>query len=114
MSSPAHGDRPPDPITADALTDLALDLRWSYNHAADQLWERLDSDLWDSTHNPWVVLQTASREKLQSVTTDPAFQKLLLDTSVRRRVPRSPNRWFQKTHPSSAFAPSPISAWSIC
>ena len=39
MSSPAYGNRPSDPITADALTDLALDLRWSYNHAADQVWD---------------------------------------------------------------------------
>ena len=31
------------------------------------------------THNPWVVLQTVSRERLQSVTADPNFQKLLVD-----------------------------------
>jgi starch phosphorylase len=42
MSSPAYGNRPSDAATSDALTDLALDLRWSYNHAADKLWERLD------------------------------------------------------------------------
>ncbi len=77
MSSPAYGNRPSDPPASDALTDLALDLRWSYNHAADQIWERLDPDLWEFTHNPWVVLQTASREKLQSVTTDPDLPEVI-------------------------------------
>ena len=73
MSSPAYSNRPSDTAISDALTDLALDLRWSFNHSADQLWERLDPELWDLTHNPWVVLQTVSRERLQSVTTDPEF-----------------------------------------
>ncbi len=79
MSTPAFGNRPSDAAVKDALTDLALDLRWSFNHSADRLWERIDPELWEQTHNPWVVLQTASRERLQSVTSDPNFQKLLTD-----------------------------------
>jgi len=39
------------------LRDLALDLRWSWNHAADELWNRLDN-LWTLTRNAWVILQT--------------------------------------------------------
>ena len=74
MSSPTYGDRLLDTTISDALTDLALDLRWSFNHAADRLWEQLDPELWELTHNPWVVLQTVSREKLRSVTADPNFQ----------------------------------------
>ena len=70
---------PSDASISDALTDLALDMRWSFNHAADRLWEQLDPELWELTHNPWVVLQTVSREKLQSVTANPDFQKLLTD-----------------------------------
>ena len=62
--------------TSDILAEVALNLRWSWNHSADQLWERLDPELWDLTRNPWLVLQTVSREKLQSVTSDPGFQKL--------------------------------------
>ena len=78
MSSPAF-NRPSDTAVSDALRDLAFDLRWSFNHSADQLWERLDPELWDLTHNPWVVLQTVSRERLQSVTADPNFRKLLVE-----------------------------------
>jgi starch phosphorylase len=45
-----------DPLLA-VLTELALDLRWCWNHATDELWRRLDPELWQLTHNPWVVLQ---------------------------------------------------------
>ena len=44
-----------------SLAELALDLRWSWNHAADEVWQKLDPALWELTHNPWVVLQTVSR-----------------------------------------------------
>ena len=50
---------------ADLLLELALDLRWSWNHAADVLWQRLDPELWESTRNPWVILQTVSRDRRQ-------------------------------------------------
>ena len=40
------------------LHDLALDLRWSWNHVADELWNRLDPELWALTHNACVILQT--------------------------------------------------------
>ena len=33
----------------DALTEIALNLRWSWNHAADELWSQLDAELWDLT-----------------------------------------------------------------
>ena len=71
MRSSTFDDRPLDAVISDALTDLALDLRWSFNHSADQLWTQLDAELWEQTHNPWVLLQTVSREKLQTVTSDP-------------------------------------------
>ena len=41
MSTPAFS-RTLDKTIAEALTELALDLRWSFNHSADHLWERLD------------------------------------------------------------------------
>ena len=59
----------------DSLAELALDIRSSWNHATDRLWRRLDPAPCELTHNPWVVLQTVSREKLQRVLTEPAFRK---------------------------------------
>ena len=48
----------------DSLAELALDMRWSWNHATDEVWRQLDPELWEITHNPWVVLQTVSRDKI--------------------------------------------------
>jgi starch phosphorylase len=103
MSSPAYGNRPSETATEDALTALALDLRWSFNHSADKLWERLDPELWDLTHNPWIVLQTVSREKLQSVTTDPDFQSLTAGIQREHQTAEQSKGWFQKAHPGSAL-----------
>ncbi|MGA3107016.1 MAG: alpha-glucan family phosphorylase [Terriglobales bacterium] len=97
-------DRPLDTAISDALTDLALDLRWSFNHSADQLWERLDPELWELTHNPWVLLQTVSREKLQSVASDPGFQKLLADLHREKIFAEESEAWFQKAHPRSGVS----------
>jgi glycogen phosphorylase len=104
MSSPTYVDRPLDATIWNALNDLALDLRWSFNHAADRLWEQLDPELWDLTHNPWVVLQTVSREKLQSVTADPSFQKLLTDLQQAKTRDEASDGWFQKAHPHSGVS----------
>src|SRR5450631_391867 len=55
----------------ESLSELALDMRWSWNHAADDLWQQLDPELWELTHNPWAVLQTVSRKRLKSASADP-------------------------------------------
>src|SRR5215467_8996144 len=101
MSSPAYVDRPLDTSIFDALTDLALDLRWSFNHSADRLWEQIDPELWNLTHNPWVVLQTVSRERLQTVSAQPEFQNLLADLHRERQTAERSEGWFQKQHPHS-------------
>jgi glycogen phosphorylase len=101
MSIPEYTNRPSETTSPDALVDLALDLRWSYNHSADAVWERLDPELWDLTHNPWFVLQTVSREKLQTVTADPGFKKLVDDLLQENRILEDSAAWFQKTHPDS-------------
>ena len=51
-----------------SLSDLALDLRWSWNHVADELWQQLDPELWGLTHNAWLVLQTPSLPLVTSAT----------------------------------------------
>ena len=89
--------------TSEILNEVALNLRWSWNHAADQLWERLDPELWELTHNPWLVLQTVSREKLHSVTSDPGFQKLAQEVVEKNRVAAKPAGWFQEAHPGSTL-----------
>ena len=104
MSNSTIIDHPRDTAVSDALTDLALDLRWSFNHSADQLWDQLDPELWELTHNPWVLLQTVSREKLQTLTSDPGFQKLLADLHREKVLAEESEAWFQKAHPRSGVS----------
>ncbi len=58
----------------DSLAELALDMRWSWNHATDEVWRKLDANLWETTHNPWVALQTVSRDRIDRVLGDPVFR----------------------------------------
>jgi starch phosphorylase len=35
-----------------SLAELVLDLRWSWNHATDEVWRQLDPALWELTQDP--------------------------------------------------------------
>ncbi len=61
----------PEPLAA--LADLAIDLRWTWSHEADALWERIDADAWARTASPWTILQDLSRDRLRALATDPQF-----------------------------------------
>lgn len=83
----------------DSLAELALDMRWSWNHATDEVWRQLDPALWELTQNPWVVLQTVSRDKLRRLSADPAFRgKVDALVQERRQAIEAP-AWFQQEHP---------------
>jgi len=58
----------------DALAELALVMRWSWNHCADENWRHPGPALWELTHNPRVVLQTVARDQIERVLADPAFR----------------------------------------
>ncbi len=83
----------------DSLAELALDLRWSWNHATDEVWRQLDPKLWEITHNPWVVLQTVSRARIERVLADPVFRKQVDDFALTRREAVKAPAWFQQTYP---------------
>src|SRR5579872_2796686 len=100
MGNPEDSNRLPDAMSSDVLVEIALDLRWSFNHSADKLWRRLDPELWDLTHNPWVVLQTVSKAKLDSALADPEFQ-LMVEELDEARATRPAPRWFKNAHPDS-------------
>ena len=73
VSNPIYSLLPTEVEGFDSLAELALDMRWSWNHATDEVWRQLDPALWELTQNPWVVLQTVSRDKIQHMLADPGF-----------------------------------------
>ena len=103
MGDPEYSVRPSEKSSDDPLVALALDLRWSWNHAADELWRLLDPDLWDLTHNPWIMLQTVSRDKIRGRLQDAAFQQMLHELLESQRNARESPAWFQQAHPDSGL-----------
>ena len=101
FSKPSYCNLPKDVEGFDSLAELALDLRWSWNHCTDEVWRQLDPALWELTQNPWVVLQTVSKDKLKSVLADPTFRKKVDDQLQAKRQAAETPAWFQKNHPQS-------------
>ena len=89
---------------SDALVELALNLHWSWNHGADQLWERLDAELWEATQNPWVVLRTVSRDKIKALLAEPEFRQRVDALLRQNRESYNSEAWFQKKHPDAALS----------
>jgi len=87
----------------DSLAELALDMRWSWNHATDEVWRRLDLELWETTQNPWFVLQTVSREQIERAWADPVFRKSVDDMVQKRRREVESPAWYQKAHSQASL-----------
>jgi starch phosphorylase len=94
---------PSDIEGVDSLAQLALDMRCSWNHSADEIWRQLEPDLWDSTHNPWVVLQTVSKDKFKKIMSDPAFRKKVDALIQSKEDDITGPAWFQKSYPESVL-----------
>src|SRR5205085_10128689 len=65
------------PEKLSALRTIALDLRWTWSHEADALWEYVDEKLWRVTRNPWSVLQNATEDRLRKLVGDSGFCRKL-------------------------------------
>ena len=88
------------PPGLEGLAELAMDMRWSWSHGSDQIWRTIDSEMWDSTGNPWFILESVSQERLEELASDKDFTaelgRLIQD---RERTLREP-AWFQNLHGS--------------
>ena len=91
-------------LGVEALNELALNLHWSWNHMADPLWEALDSYLWQTTQNPWVILQTVSEDKINALLATPDFQERVSTLLEHKHRFFSEDAWFQKSHPRAALS----------
>ena len=101
---PNYSPFPTDIEGIHALAKLALDMRWSWNHATDEVWRRLDPTLWELTQNPWVVLQTVSPDKLRSALADPAFRKIGDELVAAGKQVEERAAWFQQRHAGSPLS----------
>ena len=94
---------PNDIAGFDSLSGLALDMRWSWDHSADEIWCEIDPVLWNLTHNPMVVLQTVSRDRLQTLMKETAFRNRIDALVKSKNVANKSSAWFQQNYPHSSL-----------
>jgi glycogen phosphorylase len=103
-SSPIYTFFPTEVEGFNTLAELALDMQLYWNHSADEVWKQLDPDLWAQTYNPWVVLQTISRDRLQKTLADPDFRKKLDDLLLTKRQEEEFPAWFWQKYSQSPLS----------
>lgn len=96
---PAFKRQLPEPLLI--LEELASDLHWSWNHASDKLWRRLNEDIWESTGNPVSVVQFTSDQTLQALASDEEFMRELQQLVAARQQYLSEPGWYAQRYPDS-------------
>ena len=104
MPIPANYFLPSMPEGLEGLSELVLDLRWSWNHQADRLWKQIAPELWARTGNPWLILQNISTARLNTLAADPAFRKTVEDYVASYRETMERPSWFRETYAESALS----------
>jgi len=101
-----NGNQSVGPYTEapEPLAELALDLRTCWDHTTDPLWSKIDPELWALTHNPWLVLQTASQKKLKALEGDPEFRGEVRELARIQREYLQRPAWFQHAYAKSALS----------
>jgi len=103
MDQPTYPHLHPGSTRFDDLLDIALNLRSSREHTADKIWESLDPAQWEATHNPWLILQTASQAKIDALLEKPEIVDII-NKSVEQESETSTGRdWFAKQYPDSVL-----------
>jgi starch phosphorylase len=74
------------PPGLEPLAALALDLRWTWSHAADHLWRAIDAPTWELTRNPWVILQETPEERLVALSRDEDFRRRVAEVVAARET----------------------------
>jgi glycogen phosphorylase len=87
-----------------ALAELALDLRWTWSHEADALWEQVDAEAWNRTPNPWIILQEIPAARLNALAADASFVAEVERLAGTRRAYLETPGWFTSAYGSAALS----------
>lgn len=93
----------PLPPGLEGLADLAFDLRWTWSHATDRLWEMLDPEVWERTGNPYFILQKVSQARLEEVARDASFTEELQQWLAQRQQYLQDPGWFGRERRASGL-----------
>jgi starch phosphorylase len=91
----------PEPLAV--LAELALDLRWTWSHAGDALWQMVSPEIWESTRDPWIILQDIPQERLEQLAEDRRFTDELQRLVHERDRYLEELGWYGRQHGSSTM-----------
>ena len=91
-----HMFQRPLPPELAGLVPLALDLRWTWCHAADRLWRMAAPDVWARARNPWLILQSVSDKRLDTLAHDASFRAEVERITEERRAYLTAETWWTK------------------
>ncbi|MDQ3780219.1 MAG: alpha-glucan family phosphorylase [Chloroflexota bacterium] len=94
------------PRAINRLSDLAMNLWWSWNPEATALFRDLSPDLWESVHrSPLPLLQQVSDERLTAVAADPSYRaryQAVVEQFDAMRANRGADTWVGRNAPDLA------------
>ena len=83
---------------------MRLDLRWTWSHEADALWEQVDAEAWRRTRNPWTILQDISAERLRALAADAHLSPSSSGSPRARQDYLETPGWFASAHGAAALS----------
>ena len=91
------------PSRLEALRTLAYNLQWDWDVETIDLFQRLDSDLWESSrYNPVLMLGTISQQRLQEVAEDDGFIAQMDRAAQRMEDYLRERAWYRKNRPQAS------------
>ena len=85
----------------DSLAELALDLRWSWNHATDEVWRRLIPHCGNSRKILGSFCRRSRGTNSRACWPIPLFARTLMTCCRAKRQAAETPAWFQQKHPQS-------------
>ncbi|NNF14152.1 MAG: alpha-glucan family phosphorylase [Gemmatimonadetes bacterium] len=104
---PALESIPALPSAIAGLPDIAMNLAWSWNRDAHELFERIDPVLWAKTRDdPVRLLQDVDPARLEAAAADPGFVALYDEVhDGLSHLSADKGTWFRQTYPGSDSGP---------
>ena len=93
------------PPALERLREVAYNLWWSWAPVAQELFVRIDPDLWEAVHgNPIELLARVDQERLEELAVDDAFTSHLESTWTTFQRYMQREGWFAKHFPEASHA----------
>lgn len=87
------------PEKLEPLREIAYNVYWAWNQDAQELFWRLDRDLWESTnHNPVMMLGKISQEKLYDIAEDDGFVSHMNRVFLQLNIYLQDSTWYRKKY----------------